>query len=94
MLCGNQMTMPGDITFLSHTSYFGSNLTAYVNNGTISESRVDDMGADYFLTFFDKVFHNNNIEQFSHSNPRFLVPPWTRFLFLPADQLRRNLPQQ
>jgi len=38
------MTMPGDITFQSNTSYFGSNLTAYVNNGTISESRVDDMG--------------------------------------------------
>jgi len=53
------MSMPGDITFLSHTSYFGSNLTAYVNNGTISESRVDDMGTDYFSSFFDKIFHIN-----------------------------------
>jgi len=36
--------MPGDITFGSGTSYFGGNLTAYVENGTISEARVDDMG--------------------------------------------------
>ena len=36
--------MPGDIFFGSGTSYFGANLTAYVNNGTIPEARVDDMG--------------------------------------------------
>jgi hypothetical protein len=36
--------MPGDIAFGPHTSYFGANLTAYVRNGTIPESRVDDMG--------------------------------------------------
>ncbi|KAL0567008.1 hypothetical protein V5O48_014983 [Marasmius crinis-equi] len=35
--------MPGDVTFNSGDSYFGGNLTAYVNNGTIPESRVDDM---------------------------------------------------
>ena len=40
------MTMPGDIFFDSGTTYFGSNLTAYVNNGTIPESRVDDRAAD------------------------------------------------
>lgn len=38
------MMMPGDIYFDSGTTYFGSNLTAYVNNGTIPEARVDDMG--------------------------------------------------
>jgi len=38
------MTMPGDIALWPHTSYFGANLTAYVRNGTIPESRVDDMG--------------------------------------------------
>lgn len=48
------MTMPGDITFNSGTSYFGQNLTDYVNNGTIPEARVDDMAtrvlaAWYFL---------------------------------------------
>ncbi|KAF8346638.1 glycoside hydrolase family 3 protein [Amanita rubescens] len=42
-VAGLDMTMPGDITFNSGTSYFGGNLTAYVENGTISEARVDDM---------------------------------------------------
>jgi len=36
--------MPGDIVFYSGDSYFGGNLTAYVQNNTIPESRVDDMG--------------------------------------------------
>lgn len=34
------MTMPGDIVFDSNTTYFGQNLTDYVNNGTIAEERV------------------------------------------------------
>ena len=42
-IAGLDMTMPGDITFNSGTSYFGANLTAYVQNGTIPEARVDDM---------------------------------------------------
>ncbi|CAL1705089.1 unnamed protein product [Somion occarium] len=53
-MTGLDMTMPGDITFDSGTSYFGQNLTDYVRNGTIPESRVDDMAtrilaAWYFL---------------------------------------------
>ena len=36
--------MPGGIFSDSGTTYFGSSLTAYVNNGTIPETRVDDMG--------------------------------------------------
>ncbi|KAH9014733.1 glycoside hydrolase family 3 protein [Lactarius pseudohatsudake] len=42
-ITGLDMTMPGDITVFSGTSYFGANLTAYVQNGTIPEARVDDM---------------------------------------------------
>ena len=34
------MSMPGDI---SGPSYFGPNLTAYVNNRTIPEARLDDV---------------------------------------------------
>ena len=46
--------MPGDITFFSGTSWWGANLTAFVENGTIAEARVDDMaeriiGAWYLL---------------------------------------------
>ena len=45
-MTGLDMTMPGSFTFdISQPvlSYFGANLTAYVKNGTIPESRVDDM---------------------------------------------------
>ena len=42
-ITGLDMSMPGDITFDSGDSWFGANLTAYVNNGTIPEARVDDM---------------------------------------------------
>lgn len=38
------MTMPGDIVFDSNTTYFGGNLTDYVNNGTIAEERVTVRG--------------------------------------------------
>lgn len=46
--------MPGDITFDSGTSWFGGNLTAFVQNGSIPLTRLDDMvtrivGAWYFL---------------------------------------------
>ncbi|KAF6749518.1 cellulose-binding beta-glucosidase [Ephemerocybe angulata] len=55
---GREMSMPGDITFNSGNSYWGANLTAYVQNGTIPEARVDDMAtrilAGYFLTHQDQ----------------------------------------
>jgi hypothetical protein len=35
--------MPGDVTFNSGDSYFGGNLTQFVNDGKIPVSRVDDM---------------------------------------------------
>ncbi|EPQ54185.1 hypothetical protein GLOTRDRAFT_44548 [Gloeophyllum trabeum ATCC 11539] len=41
---GLDMNMPGGIAFTSATpSYFGANITIAVQNGTLSESRVDDM---------------------------------------------------
>lgn len=42
-LAGLDMTMPGDVLFDSGTSYWGSNLTVAVLNGTIPEWRLDDM---------------------------------------------------
>jgi hypothetical protein len=39
-----QMSMPGDVTFNSNTSYWRETLVEFVENGTIPESRVDDMG--------------------------------------------------
>ncbi|KAH6904389.1 cellulose-binding beta-glucosidase [Coprinopsis sp. MPI-PUGE-AT-0042] len=35
--------MPGDVTFNSNTSYWRETLVTFVENGTIPESRVDDM---------------------------------------------------
>ena len=48
------MSMPGDIIPGSGTSFFGANLTTFVENGTIAETRLDDMAerivaAWYFL---------------------------------------------
>lgn len=37
------MTMPGDIGFDSGTSFWGTNLTIAVLNGTIPQWRLDDM---------------------------------------------------
>ncbi|KAG9113524.1 hypothetical protein FRC07_007769, partial [Ceratobasidium sp. 392] len=39
---GLDMTMPGDVVFNSLDSYFGANLTSYVQNGMIPEERVTD----------------------------------------------------
>jgi len=44
VLAGLDMSMPGDITFNSNTSYFGQNLTIAVQNGSVSVARLDDMG--------------------------------------------------
>ena len=48
------MSMPDDIIPGSGTSFFGANLTTFVENGTIAEARLDDMverivAAWYFL---------------------------------------------
>ncbi|KAI0281739.1 glycoside hydrolase family 3 protein [Russula brevipes] len=51
-MTGLDMTMPGDITFDSGTSYFGANLTAYVRNGTIPEARVDDMATRILASWY------------------------------------------
>lgn len=56
------MSMPGDITFSSGTSWWGQNLTDFVKNGTIAEARVDDMAtrivAGWYLLDQDKAYPN------------------------------------
>jgi hypothetical protein len=42
-VAGLDMDVPGDIILGLGGSYFGSNLTAFVNNGTVPLSRIDDM---------------------------------------------------
>lgn len=45
--------MPGGIAFLAPSpSYFGGNVSAAVNNGSLSEDRVDDMCRRILTPFF------------------------------------------
>lgn len=43
VLSGLDMTMPGDIAFNDGLSYFGSNLTIAILNGSVPQWRLDDM---------------------------------------------------
>lgn len=70
---GLDMTMPGDVTFSSGTSYFGQNLTDMVMNGTISMERLDDMAtriisAWYFL-HQDEGYPNVTVSSFNFYSP-------------------------
>lgn len=42
-LAGLDMSMPGDVTFGTGTSFWGGNLTLAVINGSVPEWRIDDM---------------------------------------------------
>lgn len=57
-VAGLDMTMPGDITFNSGDSYFGPNLTDYVNNGTIPLDRIDDMATRIMAGWY--LLHQDN----------------------------------
>ncbi|KAJ3747013.1 glycoside hydrolase family 3 protein [Lentinula detonsa] len=73
-ITGLDMTMAGDITLGSHTTFFGQNLTAYVENGTIPESRIDDMATRiiaswYFLHQDTPTYPTPNFNAFLPSDP-------------------------
>ena len=65
---GEDMDMPGDVVFGSLTSFFGKNLTAGVNNGSIAGERLDDMAeriaAGYFLLEQERGFPNVSFDSF------------------------------
>ncbi|KAL4927979.1 beta-glucosidase [Aspergillus undulatus] len=69
-LAGMDMTMPGDIAFNDGNSYFGTNLTIAVVNGTVPQWRVDDMAVRIMAAYY-KV-----------GRDRLHIPPnfssWTR----------------
>ncbi|KAG1762841.1 glycoside hydrolase family 3 protein [Suillus occidentalis] len=66
---GLDMTMPGDITFDSGDSYFGGNLTDYVNDGYISMARLDDMAtriiAGWYFLHQDEAYPATNFHAFN-----------------------------
>lgn len=51
-VAGLDMSMPGDTVFNSARSYWGTNLTLAVLNGTVPEWRVDDMATRIMAAFF------------------------------------------
>ena len=63
--------MPGDISFSSGTTWWGANLTAFVQNGTIAESRVNDMAerilASWYFLDKDKKYPEG---EFFEAHPR------------------------
>jgi beta-glucosidase len=65
---GLDMTMPGDITFSSGTTYFGQNLTDAVNAKQVSEARATDMAmrivAAWYKVGQDKGFPKTQIDAF------------------------------
>ncbi|KAF7329076.1 Glycoside hydrolase family 3 protein [Mycena kentingensis (nom. inval.)] len=70
---GLDMTMPGDITFKSGTTYFGPALASYVQNNTISEARLDDIAtriiAGWYLLHQDRAdFPIVNFDAFNPAN--------------------------
>lgn len=51
-LAGLDMTMPGDVLFDSGTSYWGTNLTVAVLNGTVPQWRIDDMATRIIAAWY------------------------------------------
>lgn len=52
-LAGLDMNMPGGLTYTSSTpTFWGANLTTAVNNGSVPESRLTDMGTRVMLAYF------------------------------------------
>lgn len=68
-MAGLDMSMPGDITLGSGNSWWGPNLTAFVENGTIPLSRMDDMAtrimASYYLLGQDQDYPNVSFNAFN-----------------------------
>ncbi|KAF8640625.1 hypothetical protein AX17_000286 [Amanita inopinata Kibby_2008] len=70
---GLDMTMPGDITFGSGTSYFGPALVNAVQTGTVPQSRVDDMAmrilAAWYLVGQDTGYPTPTVNAWNLGDP-------------------------
>ncbi|PVG04672.1 putative beta-glucosidase [Serendipita vermifera] len=74
-VAGLDMTMPGNKVYGNEPdSYFGPELVAAVQNGTVPESRIDDMAtrilAAYYLVHQDEGFPATNIYSWDFNDPR------------------------
>ncbi|KAH7344460.1 glycoside hydrolase superfamily [Rhizoctonia solani] len=70
---GLDMTMPGDKTIGSGTTYFGSNLVNAVKNGEVSQSRIDDLAtrilAAWYLLGQDSGYPDVNFDSWDIKDP-------------------------
>ncbi|TDL28550.1 beta-glucosidase [Rickenella mellea] len=70
---GLDMTMPGDVTFGSGTSYFGPALVSAVQSGSVPQSRVDDMAvrilAGWYLLGQDSGYPAVNFDAWNLNAP-------------------------
>lgn len=68
-LAGLDMSMPGDTTFLTGDSFWGTNLTIAVLNGTVPQYRLDDMAmrimAAYYYVGRDQVDPPTNFDSWT-----------------------------
>ena len=68
-LAGLDMTMPGDTLFDTGDSFWGTNLTIAVLNGTIPQYRLDDMAvrimAAYYYVGRDQAYTPTNFDSWS-----------------------------
>lgn len=66
-LAGLDMSMPGDTHFNTGLSYWGTNLTVAVINGTVPAYRVDDMAMRIMAAYFKvgKTLENQILPSFS-----------------------------
>ena len=68
---GVQMTMPGDISYKSGTTYFGPSLVRAVENRQVATSRMDVSDLE------DTLYHRINVDPSSgsrHPYPGLMVP--------------------
>ncbi|KAI5251760.1 putative beta-glucosidase [Aureobasidium subglaciale] len=61
-LAGLDMTMPGDLSFDSKTSFWGANLTIAVLNGTVPQYRIDDMAVRIVAAWYLVDREDNQVE--------------------------------
>ncbi|KAI6778868.1 beta-glucosidase A-like protein [Emericellopsis cladophorae] len=73
-VAGLDMTMPGDTSFNTGVSYWGSNLTLAVLNGTVPEYRLDDMAMRIMASYF-------KVGRTVETQPEINFSSWTRETF-------------
>ncbi|KAK4135534.1 glycoside hydrolase family 3 protein [Trichocladium antarcticum] len=65
-VAGLDMSMPGDTEFNTGLSYWGTNMTLAVLNGTVAAYRLDDMAMRIMAAFF-KVSKNTDLDPINFS---------------------------